>query len=67
MGNQQESWSALQRALRLAPDNSQFQALSLIAAVEALPRHEADAYLAKTRPILAKASAEVSAMCAFAE
>jgi hypothetical protein len=67
LGHSESSWSALGRAMALAPENQLFRALGLVTAVRALPRAELDSYLRQERQKLRSAPAEVCAMYAFAE
>ncbi|MEI9939253.1 MAG: hypothetical protein WDO69_18690 [Pseudomonadota bacterium] len=66
-GNRGLEWDAINRALRLDPDNTALRASSLIVAAERLRPAEADEYLAPVYSTLHRAEAEVCLMLAFGE
>lgn len=66
-GNDKLTWKAIDRARRLAPENSNFHALSLQIAVQKLRSTEADEYLSQAYGDLHGAEAEVCLMYAFGE
>ncbi|HKY38995.1 MAG TPA: hypothetical protein VJN18_23815 [Polyangiaceae bacterium] len=67
IGDRQQAWGSLQRALELAPDVSGFRALSLVAAAETLKPAEADRHLKQAYADLHQADAQVCLMYAFGE
>lgn len=66
-GDKQAAWDALSKARRLAPENSRFEAMSLLVAAWALSIPEADKHLTRVRGRFDAAGAEACLMYALAE
>jgi hypothetical protein len=66
-GNKAKAWDSIAKARHLAPDNSHFEAMSLLVAAWALPVRDADRYLDSARPRLDRTGSTVCLMYALAE
>lgn len=66
-GRAEDAWRGLQRARELDPDNTRFTAISVLTSTWALPRLDAEQYVANARPASGVPSPEVCLMYALAE
>lgn len=65
--DRKEAWYGLARAMRLAPENTRYRAMSFLIAAWALPAAAAEQHIATIRSTLDRSSSEECLMYAHAE
>lgn len=65
--DRKEAWDGLSRAMRLAPENTRYRAMSFLIAAWALPAAAAEQHIASVRTTLDRSSSEECLMYAHAE